>query len=58
MNQYYRVILLEDEVSREVILPFPPEFIERLGWKDGDTLKWIDNQDGSWTIKKDDTYEQ
>lgn len=53
MTQYYRVSLLEH--NGEVILPFPLELVERLGWKEDDTLKWIDNQDGTWTIKKDDT---
>jgi bifunctional DNA-binding transcriptional regulator/antitoxin component of YhaV-PrlF toxin-antitoxin module len=48
----YTAILLED--GDDVILPFPPELLETLGWKEGDTLTWIDNQDGSWTIKKDD----
>ena len=25
---------------------------EELGWDIGDTLEWIDNGDGSWTIRK------
>lgn len=49
----YDVILIED--GDDVILPFPPELLESVKWKEGDALKWIDNQDGSWTIKKDDT---
>ena len=50
---HYEVTLLEE--CGDVILPFPPELLEIVGWKEGDILKWIDNQDGSWTIKKDDT---
>jgi len=23
-----------------------------MGWQEGDTLEWIDNNDGSWTIVK------
>ena len=37
-------------------IEFPKELMEEVGWKDGDVLKWIDNGDGSWTLKKlDDT---
>ncbi len=33
-------------------LEFPKELMEEVGWEEGDTLKWIDNGDGSWTLKK------
>ena len=37
-------------------IEFPKELMEEVGWEDGDVLKWIDNGDGSWTLKKlDDT---
>ena len=37
-------------------LEFPKELMEEVGWEEGDTLKRIDNGDGSWTLKKlDDT---
>jgi hypothetical protein len=26
--------------------------MQQAGWKEGDTLDWIDNKDGSWTLKK------
>jgi hypothetical protein len=25
---------------------------QELGWKEGDTLVWTDNGDGSWSLKK------
>lgn len=34
-----------------VILKFPPELLERTGWKDGDTLN-ITVQDGALVITK------
>ena len=49
----YDVILVED--GDDLILPFPQELLDTMKWKEGDSLVWIDNQDGSWTIKKDDT---
>jgi bifunctional DNA-binding transcriptional regulator/antitoxin component of YhaV-PrlF toxin-antitoxin module len=42
-------------VDDDGILTFPDELIEKLGWKEGDVLQWIDNKDGSFTLKKDET---
>jgi len=40
----------------DVILPLPEEMLEELGWKEGDTLEWKDNNDGSFSLsKKKDT---
>ena len=41
--------------SDDAILTFPPDLLEQAGWKEGDTLKWIDQKDGSWLLKKVDT---
>jgi len=41
--------------SDDAILTFPPDLLEQTGWKEGDTLKWIDQKDGSWQLKKVDT---
>ena len=40
------------EENNELVIPFPEEFLKELGWKEGDTLTWIDNEDGSFTLKK------
>ena len=31
-------------------LTFTPEILEATGWKEGDVLEWIDNNDGSFTL--------
>ena len=36
----------------EHVLVFGEDILEEMGWKEGDTLEWIDNNDGSWTIVK------
>jgi len=36
------------------VLTFPPNFLEKVGWKEGDVLQWIDNHDGSWSLTKPD----
>lgn len=44
----------EDPETGDLILPIPPEIITKLGWKEGDDLVWISNDDGSWYIQKKD----
>ena len=39
-------------VDDEGILTFPDELMDALDWHPGDMLEWIDNQDGSFTLKK------
>lgn len=34
------------------MLPLPYELIELKGWRAGDTLIWIDNGNGTWSIEK------
>jgi hypothetical protein len=29
--------------------------MDSAGWKIGDTLEWIDNKNGTWSIKKKET---
>ena len=41
-----------DDGSGDLILQFPDDFMEKTGWKEGDTLEWTDNKDGSWTLTK------
>ena len=41
-------------VDDDGVITFPDEMIEKLGWKEGDVLEWIDNKDGSFTLKKSD----
>jgi len=38
----------------EVILPLPQDLLDLQGWQEGDTLEWVDNQDGSWSLQKVD----
>jgi len=45
----------EDPETGDAILTFPPDLLEKAGWKEGDTLNWIDQKDGSWQLKKVDT---
>lgn len=50
----YTVTLEEDPQTGDLILPFPPEMLEELGWKEGDVLQWVAQEDGSYMIVKKD----
>jgi len=39
-------------VDENGILTFPDELMEELGWKEGDMIEWIPNDDGSFTLMK------
>jgi hypothetical protein len=51
----WTVILEEDPETGELVLPFNDEMLQELGWKEGDTLEWLDNKDGSWSLVKKKT---
>jgi hypothetical protein len=50
----YTVTLEEDPETGDLLLPFTDEILAEVGWKTGDTIVWIDNKDGSWTMRKKD----
>ncbi len=41
-----------DDGSGDLVLPLTDEIMESAGWQIGDTLVWIDNKDGTWSIKR------
>ena len=42
----------ENSKTKELFIEFPPDAINQVGWDIGDTLEWVDNEDGSWNISK------
>lgn len=46
------IVTLETDENGELILPLSDELCAEAGWKIGDTLEWIDNEDGTWTLRK------
>ena len=40
----------EDSEGNSVIV-FPQELLTELLWIEGDVIEWVDNLDGSWTLK-------
>ena len=47
-----KVITLESDDEGNLVLPLDDEILKEVGWETGDTIDWIDNKDGSWTMKK------
>ena len=45
-------VVQDPDDPEQLLLDLGLETCERLGWKPGDTLEWIDNGDGSWTLTK------
>ena len=44
----------EDANSGDFIITFPPDLLEKTGWKAGDHIHWIDQGDGSYQLVKED----
>ena len=54
-NKTWTISLEEDPETGDLILPLNDDILAETGWKTGDTIDWIDNKDGSWTMKKIET---
>ena len=54
-NKTWTINLEKDPETGDLILPLNDDILEGTGWKTGDTIDWIDNKDGSWTMKKIET---
>lgn len=45
-------VLQDPEDPDQLILDLGLELCDALGWSPGDQLEWINNPDGSWTLKQ------
>ena len=50
----WTITVEEDPENGDLILLFTDEILSEVGWVAGDTIVWIDNKDGSWTLRKKD----
>ena len=48
----WTITLEEDPETGDLILPLPEDLLKQASWSEGDTLAWIDNSNGSWTLQK------
>ena len=57
MNDKWTITLEDaDDGSGDLVLPLPDDLMEGAGWKEGDTLEWIDNKNGTWTLRKKESW--
>jgi hypothetical protein len=40
-----------DDGSGDLVMPLPQDLLDGAGWKEGDTIEWINNN-GTWSMKK------
>lgn len=52
-TQRWTLVVEENTETGELILSFPDDLMASAGWQEGDTLKWTDNGDGSWSLSRD-----
>ena len=52
MTTSWTITLEEDPDTGDLILPLPKDFLKNAGWNEGDTITWIDNTDGTWSLMK------
>jgi hypothetical protein len=51
-NKVVKWILPVEEDGDDCVITFPEDLLEQTGWKEGDTLQWIDQGDGSFKMIK------
>jgi hypothetical protein len=49
---FIRTIVEDPDHPGEMLLDMGNELCEHMGWKVGDTLEWINNKDGTFTLRK------
>jgi hypothetical protein len=54
MTNNWTITLEEDTETGDLILPLPEDLMQSTGWDIGDTIEWIDNKNGTWTMRKTD----
>jgi len=46
------VNLEKDPETGDLILPIPADLLSQMGWIEGTELFWIDNEDGTYSLKE------
>jgi hypothetical protein len=52
MSKWTVTVEEAEDGSGDLVMPLPQEFLQIQGWVEGDTLEWLDNKDGSWSLQK------
>ena len=45
---------IQSDSDGDLILVFPDELLAAMDWNEGDTLIWTQNDDDTWTLKRNE----
>lgn len=48
----WTTVVEEDPETGDSIITLPEDLLSEVQWKEGDTITWIDNKDGTFSLKK------
>jgi hypothetical protein len=51
-QQWIKPIVEDPDRPGELLLDLGNDVCQELGWEQNDTLEWLDNKDGTWTLQK------
>jgi hypothetical protein len=46
------VVEVQENEEKDLFIELPEELISEVNWTVGDTIRWIDKEDGTWVIEK------
>ena len=46
-------VRIEQDGWGHPIITIPDQIVEMMGLSEGDVIKWIDNNNGTWTLEKE-----
>lgn len=46
------ILNVQVDEQDDPFIEFPEDLLKEVDWKEGDDIEWIDNHDGTWTMKK------
>jgi bifunctional DNA-binding transcriptional regulator/antitoxin component of YhaV-PrlF toxin-antitoxin module len=46
------VVNVEEDENGDAYIQLPDEVLQHANLKEGDTVVWTDNEDGSWSLQK------
>jgi len=51
-NKWVIEVKGRDGSDDELYIELPPDALDQMGWHEGDTIEWVDRNNGSWELKK------
>lgn len=52
MNEKWVLDVKYDQSTDDAYIELPDQLMKEAGWNLGDDIEWIDNHNGTWTMKK------